>query len=311
MKVLVVDNRDSFTYNLVQMLREAGAEPDVKFCEEIIPINSIEYKKILISPGPGIPGKDLKAIIKMVSKRSSVLGVCLGLQAIVEVFGGRLKPAAHIYHGESVTTLIKTQNSKLFINVPESFKTGRYHSWVADPESLPKDLSITAEDANGEIMAIEHCRFSVQAVQFHPESILTEHGITIITNWLKALIFNKKAIVLMALHILHNYIIRDWGQQIHFHSAQQLLLRPRNNLGYISNCVSFIETNYSYALSIPSHYTYIFDALSYNHSMSGNNNKFVAINNFNQSYHLTCFISGLNGYYSLTAASGNPVIIYV
>jgi anthranilate synthase component II len=184
MNVLVVDNHDSFTYNLVQMLKECNASPVVRLCENFSYSEALNYHKILISPGPGLPSQKLRRIIKKISAHSSILGVCLGHQAAAEVFGGHLKKAARIYHGEAVKTRVVINGYDLYKDLPGEFITGRYHSWVVDNQNLPDTLEITAIDENNEIMGLHHKQLDLHTVQFHPESILTPEGNKIISNWL-------------------------------------------------------------------------------------------------------------------------------
>lgn len=184
MKVLVADNHDSFTYNLVQMIRESGAEPVVKYTENIIIGEIKEYDKLLISPGPGLPSGKLKKLIKESASYSSILGVCLGHQAAAEAFGGKLKQSARIYHGEAVDVKSTLKDYILFRDVAEVFPGGRYHSWIVDKGSLPDCFVVTALDDNNEIMGLHHKEFNLHTLQFHPESILTPEGNKIIFNWL-------------------------------------------------------------------------------------------------------------------------------
>tara|TARA_B100000780_G_scaffold180781_1_gene126836 strand:- start:3546 stop:4109 length:564 start_codon:yes stop_codon:yes gene_type:complete len=185
-KVFVIDNYDSFTYNLVHYLKEF--EVEVKVCrnDEFEYNDLINYNKILLSPGPGIPDEagKLKDVIKKYADSKSILGVCLGHQAIGEVFGGKIKNLTNVYHGISSKIRI-VENDSLFNNLPNEIEVGRYHSWVID-KPLPKDLIATAFDSNKQIMAIKHREFDIKGVQFHPESILTPHGKQIINNWLKS-----------------------------------------------------------------------------------------------------------------------------
>lgn len=185
-KVFVIDNYDSFTYNLVHYLKEF--EVEVKVCrnDEFEYNDLINYNKILLSPGPGIPDEagKLKEVIKTYANSKSILGVCLGHQAIGEVFGGKIKNLTNVYHGISSKIRI-VENDSLFNNLPNEIEVGRYHSWVID-KPLPKDLIATAFDSNKQIMAIKHREFDIKGVQFHPESILTPHGKQIINNWLKS-----------------------------------------------------------------------------------------------------------------------------
>ncbi len=188
MKLLVLDNYDSFTYNLVHLVEKLGGATISVVRNDKIGIEEIaNFDKILLSPGPGLP-KDagiMPQLLKLYSDKRSILGVCLGLQAIAENFGGTLKNLDTVYHGIATSVNIKEQSS-LFKDCPSQFKVGRYHSWVADPNTLPKELNITALDDQGNIMALEHQTLDVKGVQFHPESILSEYGEVMIGNWLKA-----------------------------------------------------------------------------------------------------------------------------
>jgi len=186
-KILVIDNYDSFTYNLVHYLQDLDCEVVVKRNDKITLEAVDQFHKILLSPGPGIPDEAglLKPIIKRYAANKSILGVCLGQQAIGEVFGGSLENLSRVYHG--VSTQIKLINSDeiLYRNIPETFEVGRYHSWVVS-KNLPAALIATAIDENGEIMSLKHREYDVRAVQYHPESILTEHGREILKNWIEA-----------------------------------------------------------------------------------------------------------------------------
>ena len=186
-QILVIDNYDSFTYNLVHYLQDLDCEVVVKRNDKITLDAVDQFHKILLSPGPGIPDEAglLKPIIKRYAANKSILGVCLGQQAIGEVFGGSLENLSRVYHG--VSTKIKLINSDeiLYRNIPETFEVGRYHSWVVS-KNLPAALIATAIDENGEIMSLKHREYDVRAVQYHPESILTEHGREILKNWIEA-----------------------------------------------------------------------------------------------------------------------------
>jgi anthranilate synthase component II len=184
MKVLVADNHDSFTYNLVQMIRESGAEPVVKYTEDITLHEINGCHKLLVSPGPGLPSGKLKKLLKESAPHTSVLGICLGHQAAAEAFGGKLKHSDRIYHGESVAVYSKLKDYILFKDIPEVFSGGRYHSWIVDKGSLPVCFEVTALDDNNEIMGLHHKEFNLHTLQFHPESILTPEGNKIIFNWL-------------------------------------------------------------------------------------------------------------------------------
>jgi anthranilate synthase component II len=186
MKILVLDNYDSFTYNLVHMLRELGHEPAI-FRNDKITIQEVDqYDKILLSPGPGIPDEAgiLKQLIKTYSSTKSILGVCLGHQAIAEVFGGILFNIPNVLHGVTSQISITDQEERLFKKIPNTFNVCHYHSWAVKNENLPSDLKITATNKDGLIMAIAHKKYDVRGVQFHPESIMTEYGMDIIKNWL-------------------------------------------------------------------------------------------------------------------------------
>ncbi len=186
MKILVLDNYDSFTFNLVQLLREnSSAQIDVLRNDKISLEQVADYDKILLSPGPGLPSESgiLMPLINRYAAEKSILGVCLGLQAIVEVYGGKLQNLPQVIHGIA-TPINITKNCNLLNGLPSTFMAGRYHSWIADSESLPACLEITAVDEQQQIMAIQHKHFDLSAVQFHPESILTPEGQKIIKNWL-------------------------------------------------------------------------------------------------------------------------------
>jgi len=187
MKVLVLDNYDSFTYNLVYIIRSLGYDLDV-FRNDKIELKAIsKYDKILLSPGPGIPDEAgiLKSVISEYGPTKSILGVCLGHQAIAEVYGSELYNMFHVLHGVESDIEISKKEDYLFKDIPESVKGCHYHSWAVLPESITNDLEITAQDSNGNIMALAHTSYDVKGLQFHPESILTQHGDKIIENWLK------------------------------------------------------------------------------------------------------------------------------
>lgn len=188
MKILVIDNYDSFTYNLVHILKElSGGGVDV-FRNDGISMEDIgNYDKIVISPGPGVPDQAgiTKAMIKHYGPTKSILGVCLGCQAIAETFGGSLINLEKVYHGIETDVIVTDKSEPLFSEIPERFRAGRYHSWVVNEKDLPLQLRITAKDDEGFIMAISHNSFDVRGVQFHPESVMTIHGKQIILNWLK------------------------------------------------------------------------------------------------------------------------------
>ena len=188
MKILVFDNYDSFTYNLVQLIKEIAPKATVEvFRNDEISLDKVKgYDKILLSPGPGLPSESglLLPLIKEYAATKSIFGVCLGQQAIGETFGGKLSNLAQVYHGIA-TPINITASSDLFEGLPAQFEVGRYHSWVVDEKDFPADLTITSKDDKGYIMSLEHKTYDVKGVQFHPESVLTPNGAKILTNWLK------------------------------------------------------------------------------------------------------------------------------
>jgi anthranilate synthase component 2 len=186
-KVLVFDNYDSFTYNLVQIIeRILNSKVDVVRNDEITLEEIGKYDKIILSPGPGIPEEAgiLLDLIKEYASTKSILGVCLGQQAIAEAFGGSLINLTEIFHGVATTADLVKNDTKLFKNLSSGLEVGRYHSWAVNPENFPDELEITAVDKDGMIMALQHKKYDVHGVQFHPESILTPDGETIIRNFL-------------------------------------------------------------------------------------------------------------------------------
>ena len=184
--ILVIDNYDSFTYNLVHYLEDLNCEVTVYRNDEFEIDEISHFDKILLSPGPGIPDEAglLKAVIAKYAPTKSILGVCLGQQAIGEVFGGTLSNLDKVYHG--VATMVKTSvdDELLFEGLGNEFEVGRYHSWVVDA-NLPDVLEATSFDENGQVMSLRHKTFDVRGVQFHPESVLTPNGKKILENWLK------------------------------------------------------------------------------------------------------------------------------
>lgn len=185
MKIAVIDNYDSFTYNLVHYLEDLNANVTV-FRNDEFELNELEkFDKILLSPGPGIPDEAglLKEVIKKYAATKSIFGVCLGLQAIGEVFGGTLTNLEKVYHGVA-TKVSKTEDDFIFNDLPNEFEVGRYHSWVVSNENLPADLIVTSTDENGQIMSMKHANFDIRGVQYHPESVLTPYGKKILENWL-------------------------------------------------------------------------------------------------------------------------------
>ncbi len=188
MKVLVLDNYDSFTYNLVHIIEKIlGHKIDV-FRNDEISLEEIEkYDKIILSPGPGIPDEAgiLKDVIKKYAPTKSMFGVCLGEQAIAEVFGGELTNLTEVHHGVS-SKMTVLDDDVIFADVPEVFEGGRYHSWIVSKDKLPESLKVTCVDEEGEIMGLRHKEYDVAGVQFHPESVLTEAGEKMIENFLRS-----------------------------------------------------------------------------------------------------------------------------
>jgi anthranilate synthase component II len=190
-RILVFDNYDSFTYNLVHLVEKIIHEKVDVYRNDQIALEKIKkYDKIILSPGPGIPSEAglLLPLIKQCAATKSILGVCLGHQAIGEAFGGTLVNLSTVYHGVATPVKVKSQKSKIkndvFNELPDILEVGRYHSWVVSKENFPDTLEITAEDENGLIMGLRHKIYDVQGVQFHPESILTPDGEKIMRNWL-------------------------------------------------------------------------------------------------------------------------------
>jgi anthranilate synthase component 2 len=191
MKILVFDNYDSFTYNLVQLVSRITTGSVDVFRNDELPLEKVaNYDKIILSPGPGIPSEAglLLPLIKAYAATKSILGVCLGHQAIGQSFEGELVNLSKVYHGIATPIKIKSEESGiksyLFNNLPEELIVGRYHSWVVSDKNFPSELEITARDENGFVMALQHKKYDVQGVQFHPESVLTPMGETILNNWL-------------------------------------------------------------------------------------------------------------------------------
>lgn len=204
-RILVFDNYDSFTYNLVHLVEKITHIKVDVYRNDQIPLEKVKnYDKIILSPGPGIPVEAglLLPLIKEYAATKSILGVCLGHQAIGEAFGGTLTNLSTVFHGVATPIkIVKRQSAvvnldsrlpshasrkDLFEGLPDEIEVGRYHSWVVNKEGFPAELEITAEDETGMIMALQHKTFDVQGVQFHPESVLTPVGEAILKNWLKA-----------------------------------------------------------------------------------------------------------------------------
>jgi anthranilate synthase component 2 len=192
MRILVFDNYDSFTYNLVHLVEKITHKKVEVYRNDQIPLEQVRvYDKIILSPGPGIPVEAglLLPLIKEYAPSKSILGVCLGHQAIGEAFGGKLINLDNVYHGVATGIEVKREKSKLrsrlFEGLPDRLEVGRYHSWIVSDEGFPDELEVTARDDNDYIMALQHKNYDVQGVQFHPESVLTPDGEKILMNWLK------------------------------------------------------------------------------------------------------------------------------
>lgn len=186
-RIVVIDNYDSFTFNLVHLLHECGKNCTVWRNDKFNLAELEAFDKILLSPGPGIPEEAglLLDVIKEYGPRKSILGVCLGLQAIAEVYGGKLFNLSRPVHGVATMLEVKNGDDLLFQGLPGNFLVGRYHSWAVSRDTLPAALAVTAVDQDGVIMAIAHNEFQVRGVQFHPESVLSEYGRELIMNWLE------------------------------------------------------------------------------------------------------------------------------
>ena len=185
--ILVIDNYDSFTYNLVHYIRNLTDDPMDVFRNDEIKIEEIKkYDKILLSPGPGIPVEAgiCLDLIRAYAPSKSILGVCLGHQAIGEAFGGKLINLERVYHGIATPVRLLIADEPLHKDIPSRFNAGRYHSWVLSKDGLPDCFTITSEDESGMIMGISHNQYDVRGVQYHPESVLTEYGMKMMENWL-------------------------------------------------------------------------------------------------------------------------------
>jgi len=186
MKVLVIDNYDSFTYNLVHYLEDLNCQVTVKRNDKLTLEEVNDYHKIVLSPGPGIPDEAglLKSIIKTYAPTKSILGVCLGQQAIAEVFGGSLINLDNVYHGVATQVTTAVIDETLFNGLEKTFAVGRYHSWVVN-SNLPEVLQATSFDENGQVMSLRHKVYDVKGVQYHPESVLTPNGKQMLKNWIE------------------------------------------------------------------------------------------------------------------------------
>ena len=188
LKILVFDNYDSFTYNLVHLVEKITHQKVDVYRNDQLPLERVrDYDKIILSPGPGIPEEAglLLSLIKEYASTKSILGVCLGHQAIGQAFGGKLINLSTVYHGVATNCQLSIADCRLFKGLPAEIEVGRYHSWIVSEEDFPGELQITARDENNYIMALQHKTFDVQGVQFHPESVLTPKGEDIMKNWLK------------------------------------------------------------------------------------------------------------------------------
>lgn len=187
MHIVIIDNYDSFTYNLAHLVRELGADVTV-FRNDQFELPQLEaFDKIILSPGPGIPSEAglLLDVIRTYAGRKPMLGVCLGHQAIGEVFGGKLSNLSDVYHGVATDgTVLDHSATSLFAGLPDRVTIGRYHSWVVSKDGFPDCLEITAESDEGQIMGLRHRDYDIQGIQFHPESVLTPDGRQMIANWL-------------------------------------------------------------------------------------------------------------------------------
>jgi anthranilate synthase component 2 len=188
MKIIVIDNYDSFVYNLVHYLEELDCEVNVLRNDQFDLDELSHYDKILLSPGPGIPDEAglLKKVITTYAGKKPILGVCLGQQAIGEVFGGTLTNLSEVFHGVSTQANILVDDEPLFKDLGETIEIGRYHSWVVSEINFPDSLEITSVDNNGQIMSLRHRELDIRGVQFHPESVLTPKGKEMIKNWINS-----------------------------------------------------------------------------------------------------------------------------
>lgn len=194
MKILILDNYDSFTYNLVHMVEKITGNFPAVFRNDEISLEDVnKYDMIMLSPGPGIPDEAgiLKEVIKKYAGKKPIFGVCLGLQAITEVFGGKIINLDDVFHGVATEMKVTDKNATIFKGVPETFLAARYHSWAATDEGFPEEIQVTARDEDGLIQAIEHKVFPISAVQFHPESILTDVGEQLVTNFINSCMVSK------------------------------------------------------------------------------------------------------------------------
>jgi anthranilate synthase component 2 len=189
MKIIIIDNYDSFTYNLVHLVESITGEYPAVFRNDEITVEAVgAYDIIMLSPGPGIPNEAgiLKEVIKTYAATKPIFGVCLGLQAITEVFGGSLENLENVFHGVATTMKVISPNAIIYKNIPMEFEAARYHSWIASLKDFPEELEITAVDEFGSVMSLQHKKHNITAVQYHPESILTPIGEQIVRNFIEA-----------------------------------------------------------------------------------------------------------------------------
>lgn len=198
MKIVIIDNYDSFVYNLSHLIKELGAEVTVKRNDRFSLEEIAEFDKILLSPGPGIPEEAglLLDVIRTYAGKKPILGVCLGEQAIGEVYGGKLTNLDEVFHGVQTPISLTAPDDYLFEGLPSQIQVGRYHSWVVDRMGLPDCLEVTAVSEEGYVMALRHRTLDVRGVQFHPESVLTPDGRQILANWIRhgentSLVYNR------------------------------------------------------------------------------------------------------------------------
>lgn len=186
MRIVIIDNYDSFTYNLAHLVKELGAEVEVLRNDQFQIEDLLPYDKIILSPGPGIPSESglLLDVIRQYAPIKPILGVCLGHQAIGEYFGGHLTNLSQVFHGVSSTVSVTTPDY-IYNELPDHIEVGRYHSWVVDTKAFPDCLEITSVSKEGQIMSLRHRQYDVRGIQYHPESVLTPDGQKIISNWLE------------------------------------------------------------------------------------------------------------------------------
>lgn len=188
MKLLIIDNYDSFTYNIVHLLRELGVSPTVLRNDCVTPAEAAAFNAIILSPGPGIPSEagNMPEIIRQLATEKPMLGICLGHQAIAENFGAKLENLPEVYHGLQTPVHIVADDI-LFSGMPPEVPVGRYHSWAVSRDGLPDELEVTAVADDGCIMALRHKRYNLRGVQFHPESVMTPDGSKMLSNWISSL----------------------------------------------------------------------------------------------------------------------------